>query len=91
MVMGDARRALADSVKSAWKKLANLHVLAGEPPAGGIHNSVERWITIARNACTQASLAPRPEDHARLWRLRDPSVRAIVRRRFDFLFAADGR
>ena len=24
---------------------------------------------------------------ARLWRLRDPSVRAIVSRRFDFLFA----
>jgi hypothetical protein len=23
---------------------------------------------------------------ARLWRLRDPSVRVIVRRRFDFLF-----
>jgi hypothetical protein len=24
---------------------------------------------------------------ARLWRLRDPAVRAVVRRRFDFLFA----
>jgi hypothetical protein len=24
---------------------------------------------------------------ARLWRLRDPEVRAIVRRRFDFLFS----